>query len=154
MSSAFIKTEEASILNNLGNRVPAPVYMQFVPGQVIASVTSTMDEFYNKSDIVILGGSFTNNGGHNPIEAAVASCAIITGPNVYNWQNLYDDMMEKKSCIMIKNPKELENNIVSLIEDKNLIMKYKRNALSFSQSIFFEEDKLLGVINSKLECNA
>ena len=113
-----------------------------------------MDEFYNKSDIVILGGSFTNNGGHNPIEAAVANCAIITGPHVYNWQNLYEDMITKNCCLMIKNSKELEHNIINLIEEKSLISKLKSNALSFSETIFFNEDKLLSLINSKLEYNA
>ena len=113
-----------------------------------------MNEFYNKSDIVILGGSFTNNGGHNPIEAAVANCAIITGPHVFNWQNLYEDMIKKSCCLMIKNPKELEHNIINLIEDKSLISNLKKNALSFSETVFFNEDKLLSVINSKLEYNA
>ena len=113
-----------------------------------------MDEFYNKSDIVILGGSFTNNGGHNPIEAAVANCAIITGPHVFNWQNLYEDMIKKNCCLMIKDSKELEHNIINLIEDKSQIFKLKQNALSFSESVFFDEDKLLSVIKSKLEYNA
>ena len=113
-----------------------------------------MDEFYNKSDIVILGGSFTNNGGHNPIEAAVANCAIITGPHVFNWQNLYEDMIKKNCCLMIKNSKELEHNIINLIEDKSLMSNLKNNALSFSESVFFNEDKLLSLINSKLEYNA
>ena len=113
-----------------------------------------MDEFYNKSDIVILGGSFTNNGGHNPIEAAVANCAIITGPHVFNWQNLYEDMLKKKSCLMVKNSKELEYKILNLIENKSLISNLKQNALSYSESVFFDEDKLLSVIKSKLEYNA
>ncbi len=113
-----------------------------------------MDEFYDKSDIVILGGSFTKNGGHNPIEAAVANCAIITGPHIFNWQNLYEDMIKRNCCLMIKNSKELENNIVNLIEDKSQISKLKQNALSFSKTVFFDEDKLLSVIKSQLEYNA
>ncbi len=113
-----------------------------------------MDEFYNKSDIVILGGSFTNNGGHNPIEAAVANCAILTGPNVFNWQNLYEDMIVRNCCLMIKNSTELEHNIINLIEDKSLISNLKKNALSFSGSVFFDEDKLLNIIKSNLEYNA
>ncbi len=113
-----------------------------------------MDEFYSKSDIVIIGGSFTNNGGHNPIEAAMANCAIITGPNVFNWQNLYDDMIKQESCLMIKNSKDLEDEIISLIENKSFIMKLKNNALSFSESSFFNENRLLNIINSKLQYNA
>jgi 3-deoxy-D-manno-octulosonic-acid transferase len=113
-----------------------------------------MNEFYSKSDIVFLGGSFTNNGGHNPIEAAVANCAIITGPYVFNWQNLYDDMKKQRCCLMIYNPKELESCIIKLIEDKNLISNFKKNALSFSKSSFFDENKLLNMLNSKLKYNA
>ena len=68
-----------------------------------------MSEFYNKSDIVFLGGSFTNNGGHNPIEAAVENCAILTGPNVFNWQNLFEDMFNENSCIIAHTPNEFKN---------------------------------------------
>ena len=60
-----------------------------------------MDDF-DKSDIVILGGSFTNNGGHNPIEAG-CKFAILIGPHVFNWQNLYEDMIRKNCCLMINN---------------------------------------------------
>ena len=35
-----------------------------------------------------------------------------------------------------------------------VISKLKQNALSFSESVFFEKDKLLSVINSKLEYDA
>ncbi len=113
-----------------------------------------MDEFYSKSDVVFLGGSLTKNGGHNPIEAAVANCAIITGPNVFNWQNLYDDMMDHNSCLMINYPEELETKITNLINDKDLLTRFKRNALNFSKNDFFEENKLLNLINSKMEYNA
>ena len=55
---------------------------------------------------------------------------------------------------MIKNSKEIEPNIINLIEDKSLVSNLKNNALSFSESVFFNEDKLLSLINSKLEYNA
>ena len=113
-----------------------------------------MDEYFNKSDIVFLGGSFTKNGGHNPIEAAMTNCAIITGPNVFNWQNLYEEMLNNKSCLMIKEPNELETEISKLIDDNNLLKNYKKNALDFSNNIFFEEKKLLTLLNKKLQYDA
>lgn len=113
-----------------------------------------MDEFYNKSDIVFLGGSIRKNGGHNPIEAAVANCAIITGPNVFNWQNLYEEMLKSNSCIIINKPKELEIEILKLIENKELISIFKKNAFTFANKKFFDEEKLINLLNIKLDSNA
>ncbi len=113
-----------------------------------------MDEFYIKCDIVFIGGSLSKNGGHNPIEAGLANSAIITGPNIFNWQNIYDEMIEKKACIMINNHKELEKIFINLINDKNLIQTYQKKALSFSNNVFFEEEKLINKLNTKLKTNA
>jgi 3-deoxy-D-manno-octulosonic-acid transferase len=113
-----------------------------------------MEEFFNKSDIVFLGGSLTKKGGHNPIEAALANCAIISGPYVFNWQNLYEEMMDQNSCLMINEAKELEIKIINLIENNDLIEKYKKNAFTFSNTVFFKEDKLIKLLNNKLRYNA
>ena len=113
-----------------------------------------MSEFYHKSDIVVLGGSFTKNGGHNPIEAAVENCAILTGPNVFNWQNLFEDMLNTNSCVMINKPNELRLEILQLMENKNLIKSLKNNALTFADKVFFEEEKLLNLLKKKLSFDA
>ena len=113
-----------------------------------------MSEFYRKSDIVFLGGSFTNNGGHNPIEAAVENCAILTGPKVFNWQNLFEDMLAKKSCIIINKPNELKIEILQLMKNKNLIKNLKSNAFNFADKNFFEESRLLALLKKKLSSNA
>ena len=113
-----------------------------------------MSEFYHKSDIVFLGGSFTKNGGHNPIEAAVENCAILTGPNVFNWENLFEDMIVKNSCIMVSKPYELKIKILQLMKNRNLIKNLKSNAFNFAEKSFFEEKKLLLLLNKKLSSNA
>ena len=113
-----------------------------------------MEQFFNISDIVFLGGSLSNNGGHNPIEAAIANCAIITGSNVFNWQNIYEDMVAKDACIMIGEVKEFETKVINLIENKNIVENLKNNALTFSKTVFFKEDKLLELLNNRLEKNA
>ena len=55
---------------------------------------------------------------------------------------------------MITEVKELETKIINLIENKSLIDKFKNNAFTFSNTIFFKEDKLLELLNNKLEYNA
>ena len=113
-----------------------------------------MSEFYHKSDIVFLGGYNKKNGGHNPIEAAVENCAIITGPNVFNWQNLFKDMLDKNSCIIVNKPDDLRIGILKLIKNRNLIKNLKNNAFNFADKVFFEEEKLIYLLNKKLSSNA
>ncbi len=113
-----------------------------------------MEEFFKKSDIVFLGGSLVKKGGHNPIEAALLNCVIITGSNVYNWQNLYDEMLSQNSCLMINESKEFETKIINLIENKRLINKLKNNAFTFSNTVFFKEDSLIELLNNKLGYDA
>ena len=55
---------------------------------------------------------------------------------------------------MINEEKELEKKIINLIENKSLIEEYKKNALTFSNTVFFKEDKLIKLLNNKLRYNA
>ncbi len=36
-----------------------------------------------------MGGSLTSNGGHNPVEAAKLGVAILHGPHVWNFADIY-----------------------------------------------------------------
>ena len=63
-------------------------------------------------------------------------------------------MEEKDACIMVNEVKEFETKVINLIENKNLIENLKRNALTFSNTVFFQEDKLLELLNNKLGKNA
>ena len=43
-----------------------------------------LNDIYSIGDITILGGAFTNVGGHNPIEPAYFGNIIISGKNIFN----------------------------------------------------------------------
>jgi 3-deoxy-D-manno-octulosonic-acid transferase len=115
---------------------------------IIINSFGNLQKYFNKSEIVILGGSFVSKGGHNPLEPASHGCAIISGNNVYNWNNIFNEMVENQACIMVSNTKELENKIRSLIIDKFLLEKYKKKALNFSNKNFFDNETLFKEIDS------
>ncbi|HWL31196.1 MAG TPA: 3-deoxy-D-manno-octulosonic acid transferase [Xanthobacteraceae bacterium] len=55
-------------------------------------VADTMGElglFYRLSPIVFMGGSLVEHGGQNPIEAIKLGAAIVHGPHVFNFTDLY-----------------------------------------------------------------
>ena len=110
-----------------------------------------MPKYYQISDIVVLGGSFIDAGGHNPIEPANNKCAILTGPSLFNWQNLYDEMYEEDILIVCKNLNELSNRLSNLLIDGKLQDKYKIKALKFSEKENNILEKLFSDINPFLK---
>ena len=106
-----------------------------------------LDTYFNDSEIVILGGSFIKKGGHNPIEPAKYGCAIISGMHIYNWKNIYDEMLKNKACIILDNIDKLQHIVSEFILNKSLLEESKKNALDFSNKKFFNNEILFEQIN-------
>ena len=104
--------------------------------------------YYSLSDIVILGGSFTKMGGHNPIEPAHNNCVVITGPHIYNWENIFLDMINNKACILSKNINELDQTLTSLLQNTKEINLIKIKAKKFANNSFFEIEKIISKIDN------
>ncbi len=121
---------------------------------IIIDSFGNLANYFHKSDVVFLGGSITKSGGHNPIEPATYNCAIIAGNQVFNWQNIYEEMVNAQACYLISNLEELEKLIENLINNEDILKKSKKNALNFAKKNFFDEEKLKDVINSNLIKNA
>ena len=109
-----------------------------------------MPLYFSLSDIVILGGSFVKKGGHNPIEPANNNCAIITGPYIYNWENLFVDMIDSGACYMFNNFVEIENFILDLYNNSEKLNSIKNKAKKFSEKKFFQSEKLFHIIDNIL----
>ena len=52
----------------------------------IADTLGELELFYQHADVVFVGGSLVNVGGHNVFEAARAACAIVVGPHMHNFE--------------------------------------------------------------------
>jgi len=56
-------------------------------------VADTMGElglFYRMAGIVFMGGSLVEHGGQNPVEAVKLGAAIVHGPHVFNFTDVYE----------------------------------------------------------------
>ena len=101
--------------------------------------------FYSLADITFIGGSFkmkSRIAGHNLLEPAYFENVIIVGPNMGNFQNITNEMLENKACIQINTSEELKNQILFFMEDKNqkICREYSDNAKRYVKS----KQKILG----------
>lgn len=70
---------------------------------------------YEHADIAIVGGSFSNNGGHNIIEPAVFGRAIVIGPNTEHVQDLMNEFEMMGAIQKLNQPQELEQALRELL---------------------------------------
>ena len=62
-----------------------------------------------------------NKGGHNPIEPAKYNCVVLSGKNIFNWNNVYKDMYNNNACLILNSHNELLDNINRLVNSQPLI---------------------------------
>ena len=109
---------------------------------VVVDSFGILQNYFYISDIVFLGGSLISAGGHNPIEAALLNCAILTGKNFFNWENIYKDMLENKACIKVESLKDFKFEVENLINDKNKLKIMQSNAYNFVKKQFVDTNIL------------
>jgi 3-deoxy-D-manno-octulosonic-acid transferase len=83
---------------------------QAITPQTDIYLADTMGELgllYRLSPLCALGGSFTPVGGHNPIEPAQLSCAIIFGPHMFNFSAIAQEFILQKAAIPLQHENEL-----------------------------------------------
>lgn len=80
-----------------------------------------MGLFYRLAPVTFLGGSFVDVGGHNPVEAALAGSALVTGPRVANARGVYKDFWNKGAAIRVSEPSDLAENVSVLLNDADRV---------------------------------
>lgn len=91
-----------------------------------------LPQVYAISDVSIIGGSFFNFGGHNPIEAAIYEKAVIIGPYHHSCLDIVNKFKQNKG-IIISSCENLYQDILNLSNQIELRKEYGKNALQVIQ---------------------
>lgn len=116
----------------------------------IADTLGEMGLWYELASVVFMGGSLGRAGGHNPYEPAQMNCALLSGRRVANFADVYDAFVEAGAVRMIKNPKELAEQVALLLTDLEEQRGQKSVALSLAQSQLEQLDGLAELLDAEL----
>ncbi len=97
----------------------------------------SMDEmmsYFDIADIVFMGGSLSNTGGHNMLEPAAFAKTIIFGPNVFNFTEISSDLLKQNAAIQIQNVSALFEKIIVLLNDEKQCKTLGNNAQKYLYS--------------------
>jgi 3-deoxy-D-manno-octulosonic-acid transferase len=100
----------------------------------IADTMGELGLFYTLAPVAIIGRSFSDDGGggHNPVEAAQLNCAVLTGPNVQNQTEMFDDMFAANAAKQVHTEEELYQTLKTLFSDPVALNNLQRSAMEFA----------------------
>ena len=68
-------------------------------------------------DVIFVGGSLVDKGGHNPIEPAAWSKPVLMGPHVENFDDIVAAFLEDDAILIVKDAADLRQKIEQLLSD-------------------------------------
>ncbi len=103
-----------------------------LPADTEVFLGDTMGElpvFYGACDIAFVGGSFSETGGHNILEASALGKPVVFGPNMFNFLEVGKLAIDSKAGIQVSTESELEQTMRRMIDDANFRFSYGQNGI-------------------------
>jgi 3-deoxy-D-manno-octulosonic-acid transferase len=87
----------------------------------VADTIGELGVFYRLAPIVFVGGSLVRHGGQNPIEPAKLDSAILHGPYVSNFENVYALLNRARGAATVTDTESLAKSLALLLDDPELV---------------------------------
>lgn len=103
------------------------------PSSTEVYLGDTMGELmmlYGASDVAFVGGSLIERGGHNPLEPAGWGIPVISGPHVFNFETIYQRLLDDRGVTMVDGADELSRHLLALFSDADERRASGQRALS------------------------
>lgn len=90
--------------------------------------------FFRMTEIIFMGGSLAEIGGHNLLEPAQLSSVVLHGPHMFLQQDIMDAFRQAQASIEVKDEDALANQITALLNDGQLRKDYIQKTATVAAS--------------------
>ncbi|AMO57935.1 3-deoxy-D-manno-octulosonic acid transferase [Endozoicomonas montiporae] len=101
---------------------------------LLGDTMGEMMTFFAASDIAFVGGSLIERGGHNMLEPAVLGLPVLSGPHVFNFQDISDSLVKAGGMQLVDSAEQLADSIDRLMTDKQHYQTMSDSAAEFVAS--------------------
>jgi len=108
----LIENQQLAVVSRTDERPCSPSTQVFL-GDTMGELTL----FYAASDVAFVGGSLVPVGGHNLLEPAALGLPLISGPHVFNAQEIADMLIATGACRIVNDPVQLADAVGMLLAD-------------------------------------
>ncbi len=92
---------------------------QETPRVILGDTMGEMMKLFAASDIAYVGGSLVPTGGHNMLEPAALNLPVLSGPHVFNFEEISDSLVKAGGLKIVNNSEELAQETIRLVQNKN-----------------------------------
>lgn len=85
---------------------------------IVLDTMGELGQMFAIGTIAFIGGSFSNIGGHNPLEANIWDVPVITGPTVFNFKDIYKLLITSGAAKMVYDEFDFKEVLVKFLTDK------------------------------------
>ena len=131
----------AKLAEDAGNQVLKRSKKQAVTLSTNVWIIDTLGELLAAcalADVVTMGGSFNEIGGHNPLEPALFHKPVIVGPNMSNFKEILLQLISAQAIVQITEnntmPKTLATEVLRLLSDSTAAQLLGKNAYQVVQA--------------------
>ena len=86
----------------------------------VADTIGELGLFYRLAEVAFIGKSLAGSGGQNPFEAAALGKPVLFGPDMSNFRDMTNRMLEAEAAEMVPDAAGLEAALGRLLTDKKL----------------------------------
>jgi len=83
----------------------------------IANTTGELRSWFHLAELVVIGKSFTANGGQNPVEPILAGKPVVVGPNMQNFSDVVTDLKSANGICQVEAADELPEALRAFLDD-------------------------------------
>ena len=106
--------------------------------------------FYAASDVAFVAGSLVPIGGHNLLEPAALGLPLLSGPHVFNAQEIADMFVAKNACKLVHDSAELAAAVGELLSDPETASRLGEAGREILERNRGSLDRLMGMIEPLL----
>lgn len=88
-----------------------------LPGVLLLDTIGELSAIFPLADVVFMGGTLPQRGGHNILEPAFASKPVIIGPHMENFPDIGEEFRRQKGVAGIDSGAELASAVADLLRD-------------------------------------
>ncbi|MDJ1160224.1 3-deoxy-D-manno-octulosonic acid transferase [Chelatococcus sp. SYSU_G07232] len=94
----------------------------------VADTIGELGLFYRLAPVVFVGGSLVPRGGQNPIEPAKLGAALMHGPYVHNFTDVYAAIDRAEGALPVNDARALAHGLAALLADAARVRRMARAA--------------------------